>query len=355
MGNIFEITNNFNCIFNCRRQNSKYKMGSEVKDQLYAFHNPFHGGTSQPKIPDGSVTHSLGFSTQSVSEISVKEGEDTMHMLIYPGMNTCLICDNTRQQGSRDYWVPDFNRSGGVGWSAAGFDQDFNVTSTEGYAKWRQVSVGVQLKLLNSVEEDDGWWEAVRVNEMVDFTEYSLVTSNGRSKLDTAALGFGSVAPWGLMKNLKDRIISNDASYMTGLLRDLNRIQFELHPTTTEHPFVTTKDPMSLNGSDYIENGPNIRVQFEEATPSVYDIINNFVDFGMDMIYVRLHCRPAITEVQSGSRFHANLVMNQEIVYDNASRLARYYTRTANIGDGNMDAHNRLRRGQGGAANMVLD
>jgi len=355
MGNIFNLES-LNITFNCFRvlkEKRKLTMAEEVKSQLYTYHNPFSGTTSQPKIPDGKATHSLGFSTQSVSEIANGGGVETMHMLLFPGMTSCLVAEGAFQSDQgRTYYIPNFSRSGTVNWSGvAGGSTDFTVVNNEGYAKWRCVSVGMQLKLLNSVEEDDGWWEACRINEAMQPSDWYLTTTDNGNTV-SSALGNGAVAPVALTKDLANREIANEPTYMTGLLRDLHRVQFECHPTVDEHDFQVMREPLDIKQDQITFSTIRQEAVLAGGSPEVYQLLENYVDFSHDMVYVRLHCRPRSAD-STGSRFHVNLVSNQEIIYDTNDRLARYQTRTKNIGDGNMDAHTRMRRGHGGAANVI--
>lgn len=340
---------------------SKMMAGNEVKSQLQVYHNPFSGATEQPKIPDGKATHSLGFSTQSVLELNNVAGQDVMHLILFPGMTCGLVALNADQEtsgfgGTRGYFVPDFSRSGAVNWfnitSAPTLDND--VGQTEGYAKWRTVSAGLQLKLLNSVEEDDGWWEACRINEPIRSSYWTLTTTNNGAASSILANEQGCLAPVQLVQEMATRQISNESSYMTGLLRDLNRVQFECHPVTHQHDFITLKDPVTLNADEYTYTSATVSTEFDKGSANVMNLIENFVDSGHDMVYIRLHCRSNTASTQ-GSRFHTNVVLNQEIIYDSEDRLARYQTRVHNIGSNNMGAHAEVRRNQGGAANMVVE
>jgi len=328
---------------------------NEITDQLHVYHNPFATHTSQPKIPDGKAIHSIGFSTQFVEQIdnSNAASDDVLHMLLYPGMNSALIVSGTPTQaaagslGTRAYYVPAFQNSNGISWDTlVNPAVDADVTMDDGYAKWRIGSLGLQLKLLNSVEEDDGWWEACRVNEALLAFDWQLSTVGDSTNRATD----GCVTPLGLLGKLELREIANEPTYSTGLLRDLNRIQFECHPTGIEHDFQQQKKQVELESGDYLYSSGARQGSLLTESPAVFNLIENFVDFGHDMVYIRLHCRP---RSQGGSRFHVNCVSNQEIVYDTNDRLARYQTRSHTIGS-DMEAHTLLRRKNGAAASLVL-
>lgn len=358
MGNCISIENTNNCVLDCRRRSRKEVIetvsmsANEVRNQLHVYHDPFASTTSQPKIPDGKVTASLGFSSQVVTEVQNRVGEDIVHMLLYPGMNSCVVFEGVEQAGlGRSYYIPNLESSGGADFSSLtspASPQD--VEQIDDYAKWRVVSTGIQLKLLNSVEEDDGWWEAFRVNEAIDHDHFRLTTGNN----GTNRAIFGTLAPIGLNTNvLPFRTITNEPSYATGLLRDLHRVQFECHPSTDEHDFQVMADKQYLESQDYSYNGPTQEAQLSLDSPHCHDLIKQYIDFSHDMVYVRLHCRPRAAAGDVGSRFHINAVSNQEIVYDSANRLSRYMTKTANIGQA-MPTHTQARQANGSSTEMQI-
>lgn len=329
----------------------KGKMSSEIKDQLHVYHNPFAAHTSQPKIPDGKCTHSLGFSTQAVFELGNSETDSLLEIILYPGQNSAFICSGTPTQAqsglNRNYWIPAFNQSGNIDWSGATSPATtYEIGSTDGYAKWRLVSCGMQLKLLNSVEEDDGWWECIRLNENVDTDKWALTTTENSS--DRA--NDGTLAQYSFI-DLTNRNITNEASYSTGLLRDLNRVQFELHPTVNDHDFVIMNDEVHQAGGDYAYIPATEESIFSRGSAENQGLIKTFNDFNYDMIYLRLHCRPRTATI-NGSRFHVNVVSNQEIIYDSSDRLSRYHTKSHNIGT-HAEVHADMRRRNGAAANLV--
>lgn len=324
---------------------------NEVKQQLHMLHNPFSSATSQPKIPDGKATKSLGFATQSVVELS---GFDTVQMLLFPGMNCCLVAEGVDEAslGSRSYYIPSFQGSNIVRWDGAnlGTTNPFNVSQADNYAMWRMVSAGVQLKLLNSVEEDDGWWESARITTELDNTEWLLTTVDNQSDL----LNFGAFAPVNqLFQGINSVNIANEPSYSTGLLRDLHRVQFELHTQKDFHDFIHMRDDIRINTAELEGvDATNFQAEFKSGFDGPQELIQQFSDQNMDMVYIKLHCRASGT---TPSRFHVNQVMNQEIVFDPSERESRFMTRNHSIGAGAASVHLNARRNDGNAAHMVTE
>lgn len=322
---------------------------NEVKQQLHMVHNPFSSATSQPKLPDGKVNKSLGFSTQSVEEIS---GTGEVEILLFPGLNAMAVIKGSNQAtlGTRINYIPKFQGSNTVDWSAANLvtPTGFNVRSTDNYAMWRVVSAGMQLKLLNPVDEDDGWWEACRVTAELDNDDWNLFTVNNSADI----LNNGCFVPVGqLSTGINIVNIVNEPSYSTGLLRDLHRVQFELHTQKDFHDFIQMRDDVRIP-TEAIEavDGTNYYMSFNSGYPEVQDLIKQYTDQNMDMVYVKLHCNNV-----TGSRFHMNLVMNQEIVFDPSQRESRFQTRCHNIGAGAASIHLNARRADGNAAHMVTE
>lgn len=329
---------------------------SEVAQQLGVFHDPFSRATKQPKIPDGKVTESLGFSVQSVTEATIRSGSNVMHMMLFPGQNCGIIYDpeNSADLGTRTYYVPEYGNAGGPDWSdllgVAPVSGD--VTLRDNYALWRIVSQGLQLKLLNPAEQDDGWWEAVRVTEPITTTDYFLTTtddssnvaSNGALTPDITRYGATSISGG----TLRDRNLVNEPSYSTGLLRDLHKVQFNLHGKLDHHDFSEQKLEIDSGSiSDYVP--AILQAQFDQGIDNQYDLIKNYIDSGYDMIYLRIHGRPSGT---TPTRLHVNVVSNQEVSFGTIQRESRYQTKSENLGSA-AEKHASVRNMQNSAAHIV--
>ncbi len=55
------------------------------------------------------------------------------------------------------------------------------MTNVDNYAKWRTVSQAAVLKLVNSTDENDGWWESVRLSEPLGENEWMVTTTDYQS------------------------------------------------------------------------------------------------------------------------------------------------------------------------------
>lgn len=344
---------------------NKQGMSENVKKQLHVFHDPFSGATAQPKIPDGKTAGSLGISTQSVREFVNKEDtDDVMHMILYAGQNSGLCVFNGEFPNNsattpvpQTFYQMGFTDMGGPNWTnlptgSSGTDTaKYNVDSTENYALWRVVSAGLQLKLLNAQEEDDGWFEACRVIREVNPAEYSLCCKNG--SLDKGV--DGTIAPQTALLSLRDQEIVNDPSYCTGLLRDLSHVQFQLNSKMDLFDWTSKRESQRLQGGgtsgtslrDFsIPDDDNKTCAFRPNSSNAAEVIDNYIDEHYDMIYIRLHCRNNGSAVagENGSRLHTNLVSNQEVYFETSERDNRYHTSTESIGEHVMSIHGQARR-----------
>jgi hypothetical protein len=342
---------------------------SQARQQLEVFHDPFSVATSQPKIPDGKAVHSLGQSNQSVGEFRNNTGNDVMHVILFAGQNAGLVVgDNDDFLGTRNYRVFGYEDAGGPDWSrfeTINSDAKQEIFNTDGYASWRIVSQGLRLSLLNAAEEDDGWFEAVRITDAKNARGWSLTTienSTDRTNRGTfAPTVYATSTSQGA--NIRGRELANEPSYVTGLLRDLKHFQFELHGVLDHHDFTQMSRRLNLwdetlDGTDV--DPPDVTTNYqttfpEDASSEVYRLMDEYVDKGYDMIYIRLHCRTndAAQPTLNGSQIHYNLVSNQEIIYQGNVRDSRYMSTSSNVGSDACSKHATLRRLRGPAAHMI--
>mgnify|MGYP000493856989 CR=1 FL=1 len=318
--------------------------------QLAVYHNPFARTTKQPKIPDGKVTESLGFQTQAVREtVAATGGDGILHMLLYPGQDAGLIITGDQQSNAafttQKYNVVGFTSSNNLNWSTL-TTSGGTATKSERYALWRTVSQGMKLSLLNPAEEDDGWWEAIRVTEPRDPQDFALFT---RDSLANRSLA-GTIAPLGKLENLKNDNLVNERSYATGLLRDLKDFHFNLNGITDHHDFrqQMTSYFFGANGTGTYD-ATDVHLPLTAGYIENQNMVNQWVDPGYDMIYVRIHGRTA----GNLSRLHVNVVSNQEITFDQTEKESRFQTGSANIGASAISAHATAKRANGAAAHIV--
>lgn len=328
------------------RSGAKVKVVHPAERQLSVYHDPFSIATKQPKIPDGKMTESLGLSSQRVGEFTVANGTSVgavdnsgvMHILLFGGRN-CGMLVSGHYQGqfagsnpagtaftdakSRNYAV-GFNSMND--WSGSLLDASGvgTLSMLDPYAYWRVVSSGVVLSLLNPAEEDDGWWEAVRLQESRDATGYGTQAPDAGNTSGQLA-----VVPSQILEETKTEVLSNQNSYCTGLLRDLKNHVFKLHPVKDDHDVIhTTNEIRSLNayydtyGAPTTVRGSHNAFTLNADNYDVGELIRSSVDTSLDMIYIRIYGRTS----GNPTRLHYNVVTNQEAAFENDRRESRYHT-----------------------------
>lgn len=374
MGNLFSFSVQPACCNTCEIITIKEIEGmSQAKQQLEVFHDPFSNATSQPKIPDGKSVQSLGQSNQTVGSFRNEVNFETIECILYAGQNSGFAVagiDDTLS--TRQFKVFGYQDSGGPDWSAvsAGVNPDSKdeIFQRDGYGAWRVVSQGLRLSLLNAAEEDDGWFEAVRLNESFDALQYSMATLEN----STDVVNDGTIGPIEMIRpgapvgdgDLTQRTLANQPSYVTGLLRDLKNHQFELHGRVDHHDYTISRNQMnlwdeSLDGADKFTSNQTTTYMTTfnpDSSSEVKNLVDNYIDGGYDMIYIRLHCRSNVAgdSTLNGSEFHFNLCSNQEIQYQGNVRDSRYMTTCSNVGVNAVSKHATLRRLRSPAAHRIM-
>ncbi|UNI72632.1 MAG: capsid protein [Avonheates virus SG_154] len=337
------------------RRKASSKAVTQADLELAVYHSPFSRMTKQPKIPDGKLTESLGFTTQSIRPLSLNTismpgygiEKDIMHLLVYAGRSSGMMVLGDNRSGHRS-WEADgtdlvstpveaaaypvsYTDSGGVDadFILSTIDDPATLKVQDAYAFWRTVSVGLKLNLLNSAETNEGWFEACRIYTPFESDHYLV---SGKDTYDWGTRPDDmTIAPEGVLKGVVNDEIVNQRSYVTGLLRDIGDHTFKLNPIKDEH------DVKSCSKTQDITQWMTAWQRANTANQLGGDFIKIFggwedwkafvaehIDPSFDMIYIRVHGRDSTGG--PASQLHANLISNQEIVFDNDQRESRFHT-----------------------------
>jgi hypothetical protein len=282
--------------------------------------DPFSPKSMSARIPDGKAYDSSGIRLQSVVEQTVDSGE--LYICIFPGINNGVwICNPTD---------PQANFLSGLG--AMPFSQHFSVEQdgtshlkqieNTAISRWRLVSQGLKISLINNSDENDGYWEAIRyqvgAHQMNEFgwLAYPLAANKGSNFWVGPNLAHVPVSGES-NDNLKtpglvfvNQALTEHPTYVSGKLKDIHRHAFVLHPTNGEHDFVTTD--MRWNAAADAE---------QQSASSA----KQGIDTSFDCIFIRIKGRPADSSNKTRLLLHS--VANQEVVYDEGSVLSRHHTK----------------------------
>jgi hypothetical protein len=336
-----------------RKTTTTVKLAPLEQRQLAVFHNPFSNATKQPKIPDGKASESLGFKTQAVTEIqNLPGGDGLIHMILYAGCNGSVVMTGDAASdaafAANKFNAVGFTDSNDINWST--WTSSAGTANREDtYALWRVVSCGLKLALLNPEEENDGWWEAIRINASTEVTNYALHTKDCSGNRTTE----GIITPAPLLAAYDTATIVNERSYTTGLLKDIDKVAFTLNGVMDHHDFKRPNNYYDCSLGDVnVVDLTNFYATFDQGRGQgpAAQMRDDSIDSGYDMIYIRIHGKTGAVP----TRLHLNTVSNQEITFGDFTKESRFHTASANIGLSNAAAHATARRSAYSAAKPMV-
>ena len=314
-----------------RTTSKKPRLDPAVARDLHVYMNPFSTATQQPRIPDGKVSESLGTRSQVVTEVDANNltssAPPTLDILMFPGLGAGCLVFNTTADGQKSFVTLGYKDHGSLDFSGLPADSigPGIVTTTDDMSKWRVVSQGLKISLINNQESNDGWWEACRISPEIVTSFYSLTVKG--SSTDRVE---GALTPLGLLSVLRDRDLVDNKTYKTGLLKDIHKECFVLHPAANEHDFCLPKQAYDLNAQNYLTSlndgsGNPIATGLENTGAINNDLIFDNIDSSWDYTYIRLHPN---TSPQDFSRFMLHLIGNHECVYPDTLRDSKYHVKS---------------------------
>lgn len=308
--------------------------------------NPFSTATPQPKILDGLFTSSLSRRLQNVEEIANVQGtlegrlpSNEMWVVFSPTFGIPVTVFNTLIGRDRRGAIPSHpqyigcNNQTALLQNCANGNQNlvvwppevnttYEVVNKSGFSNWRIVSSGLRLELANTDEENDGWFEAFRFNWNQN-PDHLAITGLAGTRVGEQ-LGVG-VSP-NILGYLQGVSLTEQPGYTTGLLKDINKLEFRLHPQSSTHdPCVLKSKNDYTNGLDMIHSADLGAIIPQNGNLLSNEIINQYVDNNMDWICLKLHTRNAVgTGV--GSRLVCSVIQNIEFTVNPVSDLATFQT-----------------------------
>lgn len=310
---------------------TRRKQGSSNAD-LTVMKAPFSNVTQHPKIPDGGATHSLSRRMRNVSQITNIAGKLEMYVILHPSMGIGVsVINDVNQIGTDNLTYLGYPQHD-VGldintWSGA--PGRYNAQNASDISKWRIVSQAMRLELMNSAEEDDGWYEAIRINNKNDLVDHWALTDTGNgTTLTEVSLGIkkGTV----FRDYLDSLTFCEQKGYKTGLLKDLKHKEFKLNPTRNEICFKDLLEEYFVNTGGAGVGDADIALNqgiFRIPDGNCANIYNALMDDQHDMIILKLHCRANTGSGNTnGSRFLIDVISNQEFCYHPDTRYSHLQT-----------------------------
>lgn len=270
---------------------------NHMQDCLAVYHNPFSVATTNPKIPDGKVYASTGLRLQAVAEV-VNDGTESMDILLFPGLSNGLtVSSSTGGTPAGTPWSIPYKAHGRFSQTTTYPLEQLGTTPIH---KWRLVSQGLKITLINNSDENDGWFEAIRIQGNADGGFKPTLSANEPAGSGSYIGAGGSTT----LPAVQDTNLVEHPTYVTGKLRDIHKYLFHLMPQGNDHDFTIIS---KSQGSD------------EEFANACLD------NESFDMVFIRVHGR---TQAANGTptRLMVHVVANQEIVYEEASFMTRYHS-----------------------------
>ena len=249
-------------------------MSSDASANMQAYTksllDPFDKTISQPKLLDGKVARSSGIRLRATGEITCA-GTGTTYIALVPGMSNVLA------------WQVD-EAEGPITPQPFAGHMD-TVADRANVKQIRSVGTALRLSLVNSADQNEGYWEAARIPTC--HMDFSFEVKNGvtTSAVHLAMGGSGNVD------------LSNYSTYQTGKLRDIHRFQFKLNaidnditfsrcvaePPTIEQMLSEQWDTIIIKVHGRVEAGAPSQLMYDcisaqEATVRSKPFCRNFVD-----------------------------------------------------------------------------
>lgn len=333
---------------------------STQQSYLRAMVNPFHTSKGA-KIPDGAVPESHALTHRICKEISAKvttPGEDeqppvvsypTIHIIMLPGLHTGMIVGAPGEDDGIEWfrWNSDSYITGSATGNAATDLSPDNKLKLDGDVnKWRIVSQGLRLSLLNTYEQNDGWWESVRMNYKPTLSEWEVyapsaaITAAGPSTIVGTTAYFRPNETF--FQNFIDRNLAEHKSYNSGSLKDIHTRQWNIAPYSNNNDFIDVRSNYQIptQGVTVVGNSGNnpMSVVLTNGYNQAASLFSACHDEDHDMVYIRIH------QGNSGTKLLADAVCHHEVCYDLDTPLAKFMTQNSKVNANLLDRVKNLKQ-----------
>lgn len=294
-------------------RNKPVKLTKSVMENVFGMLNP-HAATN-PRIMDGAVSCSQTHVSRIVQNAIINSG--TSYTIF---LTPDLMCPLSSLNGINAAHYT--NNLDDVNWSTTGMPAGTTAGSV-GLAgeieRWRVVSQGLKISLLNATDSNDGMFRAYRIHAKPAGTDYHLFEASGARgclRPDNAILTEYT--------NAAVSTATNKPSFGVAALKDIDKYYFSLNPMGAEHPFNVMPQNVEVTASAAYDAGAGTWSAGLAGLRGYQQMFNAQHDSYMDMICI------VVTPGSGGSTLLLDMVQNLEVVYDHNSTLARYHTATQN-------------------------
>lgn len=296
------------------RGNMSTKVPKNIRQNVAGLLNAH--ATVRPRIMDGAATESQTHNNRATFSFNIPQNGTGIFMLcpnvLVPlfykvsGVGLPLAVENYHVDGHCD--------SAGMALAAGNpghVDMHFSID------KWRVVSQALRLKLLNTDDTNDGWFESYRLTSKIAMYNMELADSGIVNECymrpNAATVDYYGTS----LAGNKER-----HSYTCGPVKDIDKFQFHLNPYAETHPFIQLDKVCSIE--DFLNRvaGP----------PQYWTITSNFVDSWQrlfkqleDSTWDVVVCIVHASSDAGGTNVLIDCAQNLEVVYENDSNRSRYH------------------------------
>lgn len=251
--------------------------------------NPFDKTALNAKIPDGKATVSNAVRVQTIAEFTCATNAK-LYGVFFAGLRTPLLMKGV-ETGSPV--AANFDNSPRFDSSTDPF-----TWKTDQLEKWRTVSSALRFQMVNNADENDGWFEAIRINPQVKADFFRLCAlSNAAGKEGNIELKTPGALPW--IPAQDTDVWANHPTYVTGKIRDFHQYMWKLNSVNSDHDF----SPVS-------------------STSGLENFAACAVDTSYDIICFRVHPRTTAPN----TKLVAHVVSNQEMIFNTKTLSASFAT-----------------------------
>lgn len=245
----------------------------QLKMYVESFVDPFDARIAQPKLLDGRQRRSAGLRLRSSGELTCSV-TGTTYVALIPGFANaiCWADDGATDKTADATMVPN-------AW-AGHVSDDLDLANIKFI---RSLGAGLKLNLINSADNSEGYWEAIRVPVQ-------------KSDLEVAAT---RRTVFKMILKAAEEDFAQYEPYQSGKLRDIHRFLFKLNSNNTEHEWIQLPPVADIDTTEHL------------------------VDKSWDVIVIKLKGRKEAT-IPSVVKYDA--VSLQEVVYKENTSLSRLQT-----------------------------
>lgn len=316
-----------------------------VSRQMQVMRNPFSTATNAPKIPDGKCSLSTGQRFQSINSLAIeKAGDGIINIVLFGGLGGGCFVYQPSSLTEKEKFLPLPGNHGQ--WNVSEYDSGtldrvgLTQNGPDAITQWRIVSEGLKVTLTNNADENDGFFESVRLSatRANEHWRWARNAVNGTSKKLEGINALGQscfLVPTTdgtshSMFGVDFSTLVDHPTYQTGKLRDVHKFIFNNKPESNSHDFKRLRLTHEYELDTYGVT-PTERQQalvFGQGLPynsEAARVVEENIDDTLDIVVIRIHGRTGTVE-GGDTKLLAHFVQNQEVCYENGTTLSRFHT-----------------------------